>query len=85
MITPKQPKKLECEGKSYVLESKFRVIDEAVGISIGPLYHSVPPTPGILFMPDLQFLQGIVKKPISMHRMIQPMKPATRSSRRRRT
>lgn len=82
-----QPKMLKCSGNLYARVSKFRVIDNEAGITEGPLYKSAPETPGVLFMPDLRFLQGITQEPSSMHRMIQPekaAKPATRSSRRRR-
>lgn len=87
MIEPKQPTRITFGGRKYRRAVKFRVIDDAVGISIGPLYRSEPDTPGVLFMPDLAFLKGISTEPSSMHRMIQPekaAKPATRSSRRRR-
>lgn len=87
MITPKQPTRITFDGWKYRRAIKFRVIDDAVGISIGPLYRSHPDTPGVLFMPDLAFLKGISKVPSSMHRIIQPeksAKAATRSSRRRR-
>ena len=75
---------IECNGKLYALVSKHKVIDAAAGITEGPLYKSAPETPGVLFMPDLQFLLGIASAPLAMHRMIQPTQPATRSSRRRR-
>lgn len=80
----KQPKMLRCNGRLYALVSKHRVIDASAGITEGPLYKSAPETQGVLFMPDLQFLQGITDEPSSMHPIIQPEQPKSKSSRRRR-
>jgi len=80
----KQPKTIKFHGDVYTLKVEYE-INEKTGIGIGPLYERKPAADGYLFMPDLAFLLGQTTLPTFMHPMKQAEKPATKSSRRRRT
>ena len=67
MKQPTQPKTLTVNGKKYRLVIPYRVIDEAAGKDEGPSYRLVPNAPGLLFFPDLSYLAGITKRPITMN------------------